>query len=214
MVGVSEDAEVARLREIAAQAVDPCVTSSAVVAAFWEEANGAAIDPQAGYEAVLAQVQAVRDGELAGLEAMLVGQATALNAIFAEMARRGQAALGRPGIAAERYLRLAMRAQAQCRATLRELSAMAKQRTEAAEEEKEPPAPRFTRIERIIVRPRHDAEGNLLPPEVVSYGDDWAARNEKRESYGEGLDGGAARGLRADDEGAPGVGSIYRTEYR
>lgn len=52
MVGVSEEAEVARQREIAAQAVDPCVTSAAVVAAFWEEANGAAIDPQAGYEAV------------------------------------------------------------------------------------------------------------------------------------------------------------------
>ena len=165
-------AEAGRLREIAAQAVDPCVTSSAVVAAFWEDTSGGAIDPQAAYEAVRDQVQAVRDGALSGPEAMLVGQATALNAIFAEMARRGQAALGRPGIAAERYLRLAMRAQAQSRATLRALSEMANRPTKEVE------APlRITRIERIIVQPREPASA-----------DEWLARNMEREAYGEGLD--------------------------
>ncbi|WP_420140031.1 hypothetical protein [Sphingomonas sp.] len=177
------DAESARRRESAAQAVDPCVTSAVVVAAFWEDANGAAIDPQAGYEAVLDQVQAVRDGALSGPEAMLVGQATALNAIFAEMARRGQAALGRPGIAAERYLRLAMRAQAQSRATLRALSDMANRPSKEVE------APRqITRIERIIVQPRgHDAAYDMPLGEVGSM-DEWAARNAERESYGQGLD--------------------------
>jgi len=53
---MSDSVSVERLREIAAQAVDPCVTSSVVVSAFWEETNGAAIDPQAGYEAVREQV--------------------------------------------------------------------------------------------------------------------------------------------------------------
>ncbi|WP_442680182.1 hypothetical protein ACSBM8_02945 [Sphingomonas sp. ASY06-1R] len=205
---MSEDADGARRRETAAQAVDPCVTSSMVVAAFWEEASGAGIDPQAGYEAVLDQVQAVREGALAGPEAMLAGQAIALNAIFAEMARRGQAALGRPGIAAERYLRLAIRAQAQCRATLRALSDMANRPTKEVE------APRpITRIERIIVQPRgHDGPSGMRTGEAGP-ADDWAARNAEREDYGEGLDGGAARGLCADDAGAPGVGAFDRTPY-
>lgn len=181
----SDIVSVARLREIAAQAMDPCVTSSAVVAAFWEEAAGAAIDPQAGYEAVREQVQDVREGGLSGAEATLVGQATALNVIFAEMARRGQAALNRPGIAAERYLRLAMRAQAQCRLTLHELRGLADRPAKAAEE-----MPKYTVVKRIIVYPpRYDDEGNRIPPHEGESADDWTARNEERESYGEGLDG-------------------------
>ena len=142
------DNGVARLREIAAQAVDPCVTSSVVVAAFWEDTSAAPIDPQAGYEAIRDQVQEVRKGGLSGAEATLVGQATALNVIFAEMARRGQAALSRPGNAAERYLRLAMRAQAQCRLTLHELRDLADRPTKGAEEH-EP----VRVIERRIVHP-------------------------------------------------------------
>ena len=179
-----------------------------MVTAFWEETGGAAIDPQAAYEAVLDQVQAVREGVLSGPEAMLVGQATALNAIFAEMARRGQAALGRPGIAAERYLRLAVRAQAQCRATVRALSDMANRPTKEIE------APRqVTRIERIIVRPREPDGPSGMPRGEAAPADDWAARNMIREAYGEGLDGGTARGLCADDEGAPGVGAFDRAPY-
>jgi hypothetical protein len=182
-VGMSETMEQARRRETAAQAVDPCVTSSMVVAAFWEEASGAGIDPQAGYEAVLDQVQAVREGALAGPEAMLVGQAIALNAIFAEMARRGQAALGRPGIAAERYLRLAIRAQAQCRATLRALSDMANRPTKEIETPRQ-----VTRIERIIVSPRDSDAARGMHSAEDWRADDWAARNAEREGYGAGLD--------------------------
>ncbi|WP_116091389.1 hypothetical protein [Sphingomonas crusticola] len=182
-MGVSETDEAARRREIAAQAVDPCVTSSAVVAAFWDETGGAAIDPQAGYEAVLEQVQAARDGGLAGAETMLMGQAIALNAIFAEMARRGQAALGRPGIAAERYIRLAVRAQAQCRATVRALSDMANRPSS----ETEPPR-QITRIERIIVTAREPGAARDMDLGDDGPGDDWAARNMMREAYGEGLD--------------------------
>jgi len=68
-----EGMSVARMREIAAQAVDPCVTSSMVVAAFWEEARGSSIDPKAGYDAIQDEVEAVRDGEMAGARATLVG---------------------------------------------------------------------------------------------------------------------------------------------
>jgi hypothetical protein len=114
----------ARKREIAAQAIDPCVTNSVAVAAFWESSDGA-VDLQAAYEAIHAQVQEVRSGVLSSVEATLVGQATALNTIFVDLARRGQASLDRPGNAAERYLRLALKAQNQCRATLDTLAGIA-----------------------------------------------------------------------------------------
>jgi len=173
----NDGASAARLREIAQQAVDPCVTNSAVVAAFGQGTSGGAIDPQASYEAVRAQVLDVRDGGFSAAEATLVGQATALNAIFAEMARRGQAALRRPGIASERYLRLAMRAQAQCRATLHELRNMADRPRGAAEAETLP----YTVIRRVIVEPpRRDADGNIIPWPEEAEADDGLARNTER----------------------------------
>jgi len=173
-----DGADVARLKEIAQQAVDPCVTSSAVVAAFWgDTGGGGAIDPQAGYEAVQAQVKEVRDGGLSGAEATLVGQAIALNVIFAEMARRGEAALNMPGNTAERYLRLAMKAQAQCRATLHELGDLANRPTKDDEV-----TPRITRIERAIVYPpRYDEEGRRIPSEGAEGTGNMAARNGARE---------------------------------
>ena len=136
-----------RERELAEQAIDPDVTSAAVVAAFWECLDGG-IDPQAGYEAMRAHVAQARKNVRASAEATLLGQAAALNAIFADMARRAQAHLGRPGRAAERYLRLAMRAQNQCRATLNALAELSRQRPDVVE-----PSDRIVRIERRIVYP-------------------------------------------------------------
>jgi hypothetical protein len=134
-------------QEIAARAIDPCATSSNIVATFREEGD-AAIDPEHGQAAMRARVEAVRMGAFDGAEATLAGQAAALNAIFAHMAQRGHAQLDQPGKAGERYLRLALRAQTQCRATLNVLAGLTGHRPEGAE------APRqITQIERRIVYP-------------------------------------------------------------
>jgi hypothetical protein len=172
-----------RLRDIAEQAVDPCVTSSIVVSAFWEERMGGAIDPQAGYEAVREQVAEAREGGLSAAEATLAGQATALNVIFAEMARRGCAALNRPGNAAERYMRVAMKAQAQCRATLHELRELVERPSRTVEDD----APQtLTVIRRIVEAPRRDEAGNIIPWPEEEGGEDWLARNNKLPAYGDG----------------------------
>ena len=153
--------DVARMKEIAAQAVDPCVTSSMVVSAFWQEARVSEIDPKAGYDAIRDEADAVRDGVMTSAQATLVGQALALNAIFAELARRGAAALNRPGNAAEKYLRLAMKAQSQCRSTLNVLSDFAEGPDQDEEREQ---SHQYTKIERVIVYPAHrDEDGNLIP---------------------------------------------------
>jgi hypothetical protein len=152
--------DAARVKEIAAQAIDACVTSSMVVSAFWQEARASEIDPQAGYDAIREEAEAVRDGVMTGAQETLVGQALALNAIFAELARRGAAALNRPGNTAEKYLRLAMKAQSQCRETLDVLGKFAAGADEDGAREEQ----QYTRIENVIVYPpRYDEDGKVIP---------------------------------------------------
>lgn len=66
--------------------------------------------------------QAINGGDLSSAEAMLAAQAASLNAIFAETARRAAANMGQHLGATETYLRLALKAQTQCRATLETLA--------------------------------------------------------------------------------------------
>ena len=65
-----------------------------------------------------------KGGDLSGTEAMLGSQAIALNVMFAELARRAGLNMGEYMGAAETYLKLALRAQSQCRATLETLAAI------------------------------------------------------------------------------------------
>jgi hypothetical protein len=73
------------------------------------------------FKAVEEQVRAVAGGDLTYLRQMLAAQAITLNSIFTEMARRGGANMGEYIKAMETYLRLAMKAQAQSRATIEAL---------------------------------------------------------------------------------------------
>jgi len=75
--------------------------------------------------AVMAEkTSAVQAGNLAELEEALTSQAVALNAIFNEMARRAALNMGEYINATEVCLRLALKAQGQCRATIQTLSEM------------------------------------------------------------------------------------------
>ena len=70
------------------------------------------------------QGDAVNRGDLSDAERMLSAQAVALNAIFAELARRAAQNMGEYLDATDRYMRLALKAQGQCRATIETLAAM------------------------------------------------------------------------------------------
>lgn len=72
--------------------------------------------------ALRAKAGTVNRGDLSSAEAMLIEQAAALNAIFAEMARRSALNMGEYLDATDRYMRLALKAQSQCRATLETLA--------------------------------------------------------------------------------------------
>jgi hypothetical protein len=75
-------------------------------------------------EALKAKAKAVHEGDLKGIETLLTTQALALDSIFSSMAMRAKLNLGEYMNAAEKYMRLALKAQGQCRATLETLAAI------------------------------------------------------------------------------------------
>jgi hypothetical protein len=75
-------------------------------------------------DALTSQIKEVQNGSLKTSETLLTSQAVALNAIFTELARRSALNMGEYLDASERYLRLALKAQNQCRATLETLAAI------------------------------------------------------------------------------------------
>lgn len=70
------------------------------------------------------QGEAVNRGDLAAAERMLSAQAVALNAVFAEMARRAALNMGEHLGATKSYIRQFLKAQSQSRATVETLAAI------------------------------------------------------------------------------------------
>lgn len=66
------------------------------------------------------QAAAVQGGDLADVEAMLINQASALQALFVRLSERAMEQTHMPNL--EGFMRLALRAQSQCRATLETLA--------------------------------------------------------------------------------------------
>ena len=68
------------------------------------------------------KAETIQDGNMKPVEAMLYGQAMALQTIFTNLARRSAMNAGEYIDAADKYMRLALKAQSQCRATLETLA--------------------------------------------------------------------------------------------
>ena len=68
------------------------------------------------------KAETIQDGNMKPVEAMLYGQAMALQTIFTNLARRSAMNVGEYMDAADKYMRLALKAQSQCRATLETLA--------------------------------------------------------------------------------------------
>jgi hypothetical protein len=141
----------------------------------------------------------IKGGDLARVEAMLGGQAAALNTMFAELARRGAANMGTYIEPAEIYLKLALRAQSQCRATLETLAAI-----------KNPPV--------IFAKQANIAHG----PQQVNNNSAAIARAEEIEKsptellehdHGQRLDTGAAAAASGSDQAMETVGAIHRPAH-
>lgn len=92
------------------------------IEAWTKHTINANMDLIALLDKVEAQTEAVRNGDMNEVEAMLFGQALTLQSTFTALSRRAAANVGSNINITDTYLKLALRAQGQCRATLETLA--------------------------------------------------------------------------------------------
>lgn len=155
----------------------------------WED-----IDVPALMDQLRGQASAVNRGDLSQAEAMLMSQATALQSLFARLAERGMGCDSAPAF--EINMRMALRAQNQCRATLETLAAI-----------KNPPV--------IFAKQANIANGHQ---QINNGAPSRALENESQQSklleeqHGEWLDTGTAGTAIGADKAMAAVGEINRAE--
>lgn len=100
------------------------VSSNAFLALLFAQHSGFAkqTEMSALAEATRKAVERTKLGGTEQADALLTSQAMALNAVFLEMSRRAALNMGEHLGAMETYMRLALKAQSQCRATLESLA--------------------------------------------------------------------------------------------
>ena len=116
VVGVRPDES--KDRAIARELMAPSVQAAVTIQKF-EQSD---YDIQGFIAELRGQIDAVHSGDMKRSEAMLITQAHTLNELFNCLARRSAMNMGEYMNAAETYMRLALKAQSQCRATLETLS--------------------------------------------------------------------------------------------
>ena len=151
--------------------------------------------------------KAVHGGEMKHAQSLLVAQATALNALFGEMARRAALNMGEHLSATETYMRMAMKAQNQCRVTLETLANI-----------KNPPVV-FARQANINNGGQQQVNNGTAPPQarhVHAHAEkSQAAPIELLEaSDAQRLDARAASTTGGTDRGLAPLGTLHRTDER
>ena len=201
-------ADVERSEAMARMALRPSINAAAVVS-LYAKSLGTTDDDLAALTGQLAEgVQEVSAGDLKRAEAMLFGQAHALQAIFMSLARR--AATQEYLKQWEAYLRMALKAQNQCRMTLETLATI-----------KNPPVV-FARQANINnggqQQVNNGGQGVSAPVRAGAHapaGNSQIDRTELLEaSDGERLDTGEAGATGGADSHLEAVGEVHRPAHR
>lgn len=148
---------------------------------------------------------AVRAGDMSGPEDMLLIQAHALDALFGKMIRKASANMAEYPEAFERYMRFALKAQSQGRATLETLALM-----------KNPPNVLFARQANIAGGHQQVNNGPQALPHAHA-GEKQIPTNKLLEGAGIGgerLDLGATTAAGGVNQGLEAVGAIHRPKDR
>lgn len=138
-------------------------------------------------------IAAARNDDLSWLKEVLAAQAVVLDGLFHDLAQRGLLNAGVCLNAAEAYMRLAIKAQSQCRATVEALNAMKH-------------LPNVN-----VVRQANVGQNVQLTSRVVSAKSETEQSELMEGQHGERLDDRAARQAGATDSAMATVGTIYRT---
>lgn len=122
-LNINQDKQKTESMQIAETSLSPIVLNSLTARTFAQGAMGE-IGINEAVSVMADKVKLVNSNDTKGLEETLTAQATALDAIFAEMARRAALNMGSHLNAVESYMRLALKAQAQCARTIEVIASM------------------------------------------------------------------------------------------
>jgi len=112
---------------LARTALNPLLQSAASVRDYVNIIG--CLDLNSLVEALETQVKQIKDGNLERPEAILLAQAHTLDALFHHLLRRSAINMGEYFGAAEKYMKLALKAQSQCRTTVDNLASMKNPKT-------------------------------------------------------------------------------------
>ena len=184
--------------EVAGEAMVKGTSVNAATAVSYSKMLGEP-DLAAAIEILDAESRAVSAGDLSGLEAMLVAQATTLNAMFTQLAYHASQITSMDQI--DRVTRLALKAQAQCRTTVQTLAFM-----------QHPPAAVFARQANIAHGPQQVNNAGPGTPLALASGDAApTGQNELlEEPHGEWMDPRAPQAPSRCDPVLATVGAIKR----
>jgi hypothetical protein len=108
-------------RRAANLGLSPVVVGALTATRFAKGAIGE-IDITEAVAVTRERIGKVKSGDMSGVESTLMAQAMTLDSIFNEMARRAALNMGEHLAATETYLKMAFKAQSQCRSTLETLA--------------------------------------------------------------------------------------------
>lgn len=120
-VKLKEDKEKSKERQIAELGLS-CVAANMFTATAFAKGSFGELDLTHSLDVMRERIDKVNNGDMSEIEATLTAQATTLDAIFNELARRAAINMGQHLGATESYLRLAFKAQTQSRATMETLA--------------------------------------------------------------------------------------------
>jgi hypothetical protein len=185
---------------IAKLAISPSLQAASTIKR-WSTAVGE-LDITALIDELREQAATASSGDLKRQEVMLTVQAHTLDTIFNQLARLSAANVGQYLDAADRFMRLALKAQSQCRATV-----------EALAEIKNPKPVAFVRQANIANGPQQVNNGSHVPAESSRAGN---SENEQskllEQSNGEWLECGAKGATVGADMALEAVGAVDRAE--
>jgi hypothetical protein len=185
--------------EVMAQAATSATASSAMIIFEYSKSVLGPLPLTELLAALKSDGERAHNGDLRNAEMMLASQAIALNSMFAELARRAAANMGQYLDVTETYLKLSLKAQNQCRATLETLAAM-----------KNPPT--------VFAKQANIAHGPQQVNNTVSLAP--AEKNEIRptklleQDHGERLDTRTARTASTSNSTVEAVAASYRPAQR
>lgn len=126
--------------------------------------------------------RSVREGSK-DLEFMLTSQALALDSIFNRLAITAQASIGKHPKVVETYLRLALKAQSQCRATAEALAALKSPRQYISQTNVAGAMQINIDLERSDVDRGAEGKDEASDTRVEALGEVYGSQNPRRESY-------------------------------